>query len=132
MAPNLRKSLCTLALACALGAAHAQPTPSLEDAFWACDYIATTRGTGAAPESCEEIYAELKTVKFDGDFDELLAWWQANKAAAHERIAGMVVAMQPAAPQAGAAAPERVTRSARLLAATRAYLAEIAAALRSD
>ena len=56
--------------------------------FWACDYIATTRGVDAAPVAlCSEVYDELKTVRFGGDFSELLAWWKENKPAQHERIA---------------------------------------------
>lgn len=134
MAPNLRKSLCAGVLACALGTAHAQAAPSLEDAFWACDYVATTRGTAAAPaETCAAVYDELKAVKFDGDFDELLAWWQDGKPAAHERIAAMLDTLaEPVAATPPEVMPERVGRVALLIRATRAYLAQIAAVLRED
>ena len=61
---------------------------NLEEAFWVCDYLATTRGTSAtSTETCAAIYDELKARKFDGDFDKLLAWWQANKGVAHQKLA---------------------------------------------
>ena len=60
----------------------------LEEAFWVCDYVATTRGIDATPtERCRALYAELKDTKFGGDFGLLLAWWQQNKAAEHKKLA---------------------------------------------
>ena len=60
----------------------------LESAFWACDYVATPRGVDAAPVAiCGAVYDELKTLKFGGDFGELLAWWKQNKLAEHARLA---------------------------------------------
>jgi len=60
----------------------------LELAFWACDYIATTRGVEATPVAiCSAVYDELKAVKFAGDFSELLDWWKLNKAVEHQKIA---------------------------------------------
>src|SRR5690349_20980852 len=60
----------------------------LEHAFWACDYIGTTRGVQAAPiEFCSEVTAALKEQKFDGDFGLLLDWWKENKPAQHARLA---------------------------------------------
>ena len=61
---------------------------SLEDAFWACDYAATTRGVfGAEGAKCGEIYENVKRRKFGGDFQSLLVWWQRNKAAEHQVLA---------------------------------------------
>ena len=60
----------------------------LEMAFWLCDYIATTRGVEATPiATCSAVYDELKTVKFSGDFGELLDWWKENKLSEHRKIA---------------------------------------------
>ena len=78
-------------------------TTNLEDAFWACDYVATTRGTSATPtEFCAAIYDEVKARKFDGDFEKLLAWWQANKGVAHQELAGAVAVRPAGAPHATA------------------------------
>jgi hypothetical protein len=124
-----------LALAGALGAAHAAPPPSLEDAFWACDYIATTRGTDHAPgEICAAVYEEVKATKFGGSFEELVAWWQVNKAGAHARIAASTTAafVEPVASAPAKPDPAKPSRAARLAAATRAYLAVVAAVLGSD
>jgi hypothetical protein len=88
---------CLLALGVALGshgvlAQQAQPVsnlaaPQLEEAFWACDYLATTRGVDATPaDTCGAVYARLKETKFRGDFGLLLTWWQDNKAAEHQKL----------------------------------------------
>ena len=88
---------CVLALGMVLGshgalAQQAQPVshlaaPELEEAFWACDYLATTRGVDATPvETCGAVYAQLKESKFRGDFGLLLTWWQDNKAAEHQKL----------------------------------------------
>jgi hypothetical protein len=59
----------------------------LERAFWICDYTATTHGVHATPaDLCEAAYVEFKERKFGGDFQLLLAWWHANKAAEHRKI----------------------------------------------
>jgi O-glycosyl hydrolase len=56
----------------------------LEKNFWACDHAATRThvdaDTGAA---CVGFTDQLKQHKFNGDFNALVAWWQANKAAEH-------------------------------------------------
>jgi hypothetical protein len=66
----------------ALGAAD------LEEAFWICDYTATTVGMGATPIGlCSAVYDELKARKFNGDFEQLLYWWRQNKPAEHARQA---------------------------------------------
>jgi hypothetical protein len=68
--------------------ARANTLAELESAFWACDYVATTRGVDATPVAiCGSVYDELKTLKFGGDFGELLVWWKQNKPAEHERLA---------------------------------------------
>ena len=60
----------------------------LEEVFWVCDYVATTRGVGAAPAAlCEAVYDEIKATKFGGDFGLLLTWWQQNKPAEHDKLA---------------------------------------------
>ena len=122
------------ALACGLGTAQASAPPSLEEAFWVCDYIATTRGTATAPESCEDVYEAFKSASFAGDFEALVAWWQVNKAGAHARVAE-IAATAPVAPAAvpvAEAGPAKPSRTARVMAATRAYFTELAAALRND
>src|SRR5262245_56695133 len=128
-----RHLLVAAALACALSTAQAA-APSLEDAFWACDYIATTRGTAAAPgATCTAVYEEFKARKFDGDFQGLLAWWQANKPEAHARIAESIATIPEHVLSVPAVAlPAKPSRAVRLLAATRAYFSEVAGVLRDD
>ncbi|HET9653353.1 MAG TPA: hypothetical protein VFP36_14225 [Usitatibacter sp.] len=59
----------------------------LEDAFWFCDYVATTQGVAAAPRAaCRYVTEEVKRQKFGGDFDRFLQWWRDNKAAEYARI----------------------------------------------
>jgi hypothetical protein len=61
----------------------------LEKAFWACDYVATTRGVHAAPVAiCSAVTDEIKNAKFGGDFEELLKWWQQKKPSEHQKLAG--------------------------------------------
>jgi hypothetical protein len=124
--------LAAITLACSLCTAHAS-NRSLEDVFWACDYLATTRGTAAAPSECGAAYEEFKKTKFGGNFEELVAWWQVNKADAHARIAELLpAAPAPVASTPGEPIPDKHSRAARVLAATRAYFAELGAALRKD
>lgn len=60
---------------------------ALEEAFWRCDYTATTRGIGATPmEICSDVYTALKDSKFSGSFTDLLAWWSSNKEPQHRRL----------------------------------------------
>lgn len=84
------------ALVCSAGAL-AQPAdgiaveqltvPELEQAFWECDYFATTRGITATPASkCAVVTATLKKVKFQGDYDAMLAWWRDNKDPEHAKL----------------------------------------------
>ena len=58
----------------------------LENAFWVCDYLATTRGGSDIP-TCTAVYEAVKQIKFGGDFDKLVAWWRQNKVAQHQNIA---------------------------------------------
>ncbi len=85
-----------LASSLAWGADHAAPASEspapnvgeLEKAFWACDYIATTRGVLAAPVvTCRYVTDELQKEKFGGDYDRMLAWWRQNKVAEHRKLA---------------------------------------------
>jgi hypothetical protein len=65
----------------------AAPLADIEEAFWMCDYIATTRGRTADVERCGAVYDALRARKFGGDFDQLVLWWSRHKAAQHERMA---------------------------------------------
>ena len=58
----------------------------LEEAFWSCDYLVTTRGVADAV-TCGAIYYVLKERKFHGDVDKLLSWWRQNRIAQHEKLA---------------------------------------------
>jgi hypothetical protein len=67
----------------------------LEKAFWVCDYKATIGGVHATPVAlCAAVWDELKQTRFGGSFEDLLAWWQLNKAAEHEALATSTVAYQ--------------------------------------
>jgi hypothetical protein len=70
-------------------ATEARPSlKALEAEFWACDYVATTRGVAATDrEACVANYEALKNAKFGGDFAVLVAWWQQNKVAGHLAVA---------------------------------------------
>jgi hypothetical protein len=66
----------------------AQRISDLEKAFWICDYTATTHGLERTPLAmCAAVTDELKLTKFDGDFDELVEWWQQKKMAEFEKLA---------------------------------------------
>jgi hypothetical protein len=68
----------------------------LEGAFWACDYIATTRGTANVDiTACTAVYDAMKERKFGGDFDKLLAWWQQNKVVRHDALAATEAMRRP-------------------------------------
>ena len=63
----------------------------LENAFWACDYVATTHGVQATPAAtCRYVTETLKQVKFGGSFQQFLDWWRANKPEEHRRMARIV------------------------------------------
>lgn len=58
----------------------------LEELFWTCDYVATTRGMDATPmHRCAAATRELRQEKFDGSFQRLLEWWRENKGVEHGR-----------------------------------------------
>ena len=86
-----------LGMAMAAPPAEVAPVPTqseeaelarLEEAFWACDYVATTRGVQATPASvCRYVTEQLKQEKFAGSFSRMLEWWKENKAAQHRRLA---------------------------------------------
>ena len=68
-------------------AAEPLPVADLEQGFWVCDYVATTRGMDSTPIGlCVAIMDELKARKFGGDFDELVGWWRQNKVAEHQKL----------------------------------------------
>jgi len=94
----------TLAAALVAGAASAEQTTDadsvppgkaasvrladLENAFWVCDYTATTsRAAELDVTACVAVYDAMKERKFGGDFHKLLAWWQQNKVARHDALA---------------------------------------------
>lgn len=59
----------------------------LEQAFWRCDYVATTHGVDATPiAACSASYVALRDEKFSGSFRDLLAWWSANKEREHRKL----------------------------------------------
>ncbi|QHE77482.1 hypothetical protein [Hydrogenophaga sp. PBL-H3] len=64
------------------------PLEEIEKAFWACDYAASTRlvemGSAIA---CSRLTEALRQLKFDGDFNAMLNWWQQHKEAEHRALA---------------------------------------------
>jgi hypothetical protein len=59
----------------------------LERAFWACDYVATTKGVSATPiAACKLATEALKKQKFGGDFEAFLSWWRENKPSEHLKM----------------------------------------------
>jgi hypothetical protein len=91
----------SLLLATMASRPHAQPLDSrqaavepevqaLKAAYLRCDQAATERllGVGDAA-SCSVIHEKLLKVGFGGDFERMLAWWQAERTttARSERIA---------------------------------------------
>lgn len=105
--PNLADAAARLAVGTALGVAcfgafaqaravESQPakarlaaaaSSSLERDYWACDYAATKRplDTGDAI-ACSVIAENLKRIRFGGDFEAMLGWWQRNKDAEHRAL----------------------------------------------
>ena len=85
-------------------------------------------------ETCVAVYEEFKATRFGGRFEELVAWWQVNKVDAHARMEAFIgkAPLEAAANAPLASVPDRPSRAARVMAATRAYLAELGAALRND
>ena len=65
----------------------------LEDTFWICDWSSTQSRLDATQiTACAAVAEELKARRFGGEFEKLIAWWQKNKAAAHERLNARYVA----------------------------------------
>ena len=59
---------------------------TLEDIFWTCDYLATTRGVDSTPmRECAHATRELRRAKFDNSFNRMLDWWREHKPAEHDR-----------------------------------------------
>lgn len=68
----------------------------LERAFWICDWTTTTRVLSADMfTACAAASDELKTRKFDGDFDRMIDWWRKNKSAAHAGLQARRPAVEP-------------------------------------
>ena len=58
----------------------------LEDIFWTCDYVATTRGVDSTPmRECAYATRELRRAKFDNSFHRMLDWWREHKPAEHDK-----------------------------------------------
>jgi len=71
----------------ALPGASGMAADALEHAFWVCDHTATVHGVDATPiAACTRIFEALKQTKFNGDFGELLAWWQQNRAVEYTKL----------------------------------------------
>ena len=66
--------------------AAAERLVQLEELFWTCDYVATTRGMEATSmQRCAAATRDLRQEKFDGSFHRLLEWWRENKGVEHGR-----------------------------------------------
>lgn len=105
-------ALAALAMLAGTGSVHAQserssgPAPTalahldaaaLERMFWVCDW-ATTR-TALSRDMftvCSVAWEELKTRKFDGDYDTMIAWWRENKEVAHASLQARRRTAEPA------------------------------------
>ena len=99
------RALACLALCAAMvgggSCAHAPPQPpapqparidlaQLEDIFWTCDYLATTRGMDATPvRECAAATRDLRREKFGNSFNRLVEWWRESKAVEHDRRRAM-------------------------------------------
>ena len=70
------------------GAEAALDAAALERQFWRCDAAAAqTRLDIATVQICSQVTERLRTLRFGGDLDAMLAWWHANKAAQHAALA---------------------------------------------
>lgn len=100
MKKAIRMTMAAAALGVACGAASAQQSDRhaaatdagaaraalREQAFWLCDYIATSRGTQFAPVECVQVTDELKHARFGGDYDRMVGWWRERKPFEHRRL----------------------------------------------
>jgi hypothetical protein len=51
-----------------------------EKAYWDCEFAAIHGAIGLdEAAACSEIFEDLKSDKFRGDFRRFLVWWQENK-----------------------------------------------------
>jgi hypothetical protein len=83
----------------AMASAEAAEIAALEQAFWYCDYAATTEGVLATPmAACQHATNELKARKFGGSFRAMTAWWQERKRAEHERLGREAARSRPPRP----------------------------------
>ena len=75
-------------MACQVNAQIAESSAEdLEKAFWVCDYVASTHGMQfVSMDLCAAITDHIKTEKFDGDYEEMVRWWQEHKPAQHLRL----------------------------------------------
>ena len=65
----------------------------IEEAFWACDYLGTTRGTEAVDVGrCIAVSDALRELRFGNDLDRLVAWWREHKPTQHARLAAVEAA----------------------------------------
>ena len=65
----------------------------IEEAFWVCDYLGTTRGTEAVDAGrCIAVSDALRELRFGNDLDRLVAGWRANKPTQHARLAAFEAA----------------------------------------
>lgn len=104
----LRAGLAAVAATVGTGCACAEALPespdsheiaALEQAFWYCDYAATTEGVLATPmAACQHATNELKARKFGGSFRAMTAWWQQRKQAEHERLGREAARSRPPRP----------------------------------
>jgi outer membrane protein assembly factor BamD (BamD/ComL family) len=63
-----------------------QTVGQLETKYWDCDYQTSISmlDFGSASE-CSEVFEELKTRKFFGNFGKFMEWWKANKDSEHRK-----------------------------------------------
>jgi hypothetical protein len=67
----------------------------IEEAFWVCDYLGTTRGTEAVDVGrCIAVSDALRELRFGNDLDRLVAWWREHKQAEHARLEAVVAAVR--------------------------------------
>lgn len=86
---RIGKAVLIAAMAGASAAAWAEhrPLDKREQAFWVCDYVATTRGVLHTPiDQCTRATEDLKVHKFGGDYERMVQWWRERKAAEHRRL----------------------------------------------
>ena len=73
--------------------ASAATPADLERAFWVCDRASTLYAIDSSTAgACSAITEELKSKKFSGDFNAMLAWWRVNKESAHQALEAANVA----------------------------------------